>query len=185
VELLAVASLTPRKGYDVLFQALATLTHFSWHLTCAGTGDLHPPTAEALSRQVRESGLADRVTFVGELKDEPLAIVYDRADVFVLPTRHEGYGMAVAEAVARGIPVIGTPTGAIPDLVDDTSGVIVPIDDVSALAIALERVMNDEARARLADGAARRRATLPTWEDAVGLMADALTVFSVNAVLQR
>jgi hypothetical protein len=69
--------------------------------------------------------------------------------------------------------------------VDDTSGAIVPIDDVAALGVALESVMNDETRARLADGAERRRATLPTWEDAVGLMADALTGFSVNGILQR
>jgi glycosyltransferase involved in cell wall biosynthesis len=138
-----------------------------------------------LAQQVLEGGLAPRVTFVGELDQHRLDAAYDRADVFVLPTRHEGYGMAVAEAVARGLPVVSTPTGAIPDLVDAASGLIVPIDDVDALTNALETIMNDEARARLAEGARRRRDALPTWDEAVRQMASALTRFSGNGVLQR
>jgi glycosyltransferase involved in cell wall biosynthesis len=185
LELLAVASLTPRKGYDVLFHALARLTHLSWHLTSAGSPDLDPATADALARQALEQGIASRVTFAGALDEQRLDAAYDRADVFVLPTRHEGYGMAVAEAVARGIPVVSTPTGAIPELVDAASGRLVPIDDVEALTEALETVMDDGARARLADGACRRRETLPTWAEAVDRMAAALTRFATDGILQR
>lgn len=178
VALLAVATLTARKGYDVLFDALAPLGHLSWRLTCAGGDTFDPTTAGALHAQVARLGLADRVTFPGSLDATALDAAYDRADVFVLPTRHEGYGMAIAEAVARGLPVISTPTGAIPELVDDTSGVLVPIDDVDALTTALQRIVGDDVeRRRLATGARARRTTLPTWADAARQMADALTRF--------
>lgn len=185
VELLCVASLTPRKGYDVLFHALSRLPHLRWHLTCAGSPDLDPATADALAQQVLVGGLATRVTFVGELSEAALAAAYDAADVFVLATRHEGYGMAVAEAVARGLPVVSTPTGAIPDLVDPSSGVLVGIDDVEGLTDALQVVINDEARARLAAGAGRRRAALPTWADAVREMDVALARYAADGIVQR
>jgi len=185
LELLSVASLTRRKGYDLLFNALARLPHLDWHLTAAGSPDLDPRTAKALAQQVFEAGLSSRVTFVGELDEHRLGAAYDRADVFVLATRHEGYGMAVAEALARGIPIVSTATGAIPDLVDDDSGVIVPIDDVEALTAGLETVMNDDARARLAEGARRRRGTLPTWADSVRQMVAALAAFTNHGIVQR
>jgi len=184
VELLSVASLTPRKGYDVLFHALSRLPHLQWHLTCAGSPHLHPETADALASQVLVAGLADRVTFVGELGEAALAAAYDRADVFVLATRHEGYGMAVAEAVARGLPVVSTPTGAIPELVDAASGVLVPNDDVEALTSALERLVNDHERARLTEGARRRRHDLPTWQDAAREMAAALERYRTRGIVQ-
>lgn len=179
VALLCVATLTPRKGHDVLFEALGGLTSRPWHLTCAGGDALHPPTTRALHAQVARLGIASRVAFPGSLDAAALDAAYARADVFVLATRHEGYGMAVAEAVARGLPVVSTPTGAIPSLVDAASGVLVPIDDVEALTQALERVVADDAwRTSLAAGAARRRAVLPTWRDAAARMADALVRFA-------
>jgi glycosyltransferase involved in cell wall biosynthesis len=184
-ELLCVASLTSRKGHDVLFQALSRLAHLPWHLTCAGSPHLHPETAAALASQLLAAGLGPRVTFVGELDEARLASAYDRADAFVLATRHEGYGMAVAEAVARGLPVVSTPTGAIPELVDAASGIIVPIDDVEALTQAIEVVLNDAVRARLTEGAQRRRAGLPTWSDAARQMAAALAGFADHGIVQR
>lgn len=183
VELLSVAALTPRKGYDVLLDALARLTHLPWHLTCAGSTDLHPATAEGCRRQAADLALAARVTFAGELDEPALAAAYDRADVFVLPTRFEGYGMAVAEAVAHGLPVISTPTGAIPDLVDARSGILIPIDDAGALAAALEALIADDSlRARLAIGARARRPTLPTWADAARAMAAVLSRHATRAI---
>lgn len=186
VELLCVATLTTRKGYDVLFDALARLAHLPWHLTCAGSLRLQPETTAALVRQLDETGLASRVTIAGELDGPTLADAYGRADVFVLPTRFEGYGMAVAEAVARGLPVVSTPTGAIPDLVDLSSGILVPVDDPPALAGALDVLIRDDgARARLAAGARRRRETLPTWSDAARDMAAALLQYAADGVVQR
>jgi glycosyltransferase involved in cell wall biosynthesis len=186
VELLCVAALVPRKGHDLLFDALADLRHLPWHLTCAGSDTVDPVTAAALRDQLDMSGLTEMVTLVGELDEQALSAAYDRADVFVLPTRHECYGMAVAEAVARGLPVVSTMAGAIPELVDWGSGAIVPIDDPAALAAALEPLIADDAeRARVAAGARSRCDTLPRWPEAAHAMADALVRFAALETLQR
>lgn len=186
VALLTVATITPRKGHDVLVAALARLAHLPWHLTLAGSVAMHPPTAAAVRAAIDAHGLADRVTFAGDLDEAALRAAYDAADVFALPTRHEGYGMAIAEAVAAGLPVVATPTGAIPALVDDGSGAIVPIDDVDALTAALARIIGDDAvRTALAAGASRRRDALPRWADSAIAMDDALRRFAANGIVQR
>jgi glycosyltransferase involved in cell wall biosynthesis len=119
--------------------------------------------------------LAGRVELVGDMDQDQLAAEYDRADVFVLATLYEGYGMAVAEALARGVPVVSTATGAIADLVGADAGLIVAPGDVAALADALARVIADRGlRARLGEGARRARDRLPTWDDAADRMARVL-----------
>jgi glycosyltransferase involved in cell wall biosynthesis len=174
-DLLTVATLVPRKGHDVLLHALGRARHLPWRLTCVGSDMLHPATAGGLRVQAQQLGMAERVEFTGELDGRALADAYDRADLFVLATRYEGFGMAVAEAVARGLPVVSTPTGGIPDLVDGDSGWLVPPDDADALAHVLEAFMTDAAlRLRLAAGAERRRHLLPTWAGAAAAMAAAL-----------
>jgi glycosyltransferase involved in cell wall biosynthesis len=183
VALLCVATVTPRKGYELLMNALAAIPHRNWRLTCAGSLDRDPATVARVRAQLRATGLDDRVSLAGDMDASALAVLYDRADVFVLPTLHEGYGMAVAEALARGLPVVSTATGAIEDLVlgafrfqpDRAAGIVVPPGDLPALTDALSRVIGDPAlRARLADGASRVRDNLPTWEYAAAGMARAL-----------
>ena len=182
VALLSVATLTPRKGHDVLVAALARLAHLPWHLTLAGSVTMHAPTTAAVRSSIEAHGLVDRVTFAGDLDEAALRAAY----VFVLPTRHEGYGMAIAEAVAAGLPVVATPTGAIPALVDDASGALVPIGDVDALTAALARMVGDDAvRISLAAGASRRRDTLPRWADSAMAMDHALRRFAANGIVQR
>lgn len=177
--LLCVASITPRKGHDTLLDALEQLQHVDWRLTCVGGFDRHSAYAARLRDRVAAGSLAGRVTLAGELAGAPLEAAYDSADLFVLPTRYEGYGMVVAEALARGLPVVSTPTGAIPELVGDTAGVLVPADDAVALAEALQRMLCEpDALNALREGAARVRATLPTWENAALAMEDALTRFA-------
>jgi glycosyltransferase involved in cell wall biosynthesis len=115
------------------------------------------------------------VTFTGDLLPPELDREYDAADVFVLPTFHEGYGMVVSEAIARGLPVISCPTGAITELVTPDAGVLVPAGAVSQLARALADVIeHKETRLRLAAGARRVRNRLPTWDEASRRMAAAL-----------
>lgn len=175
VHLLCVASVTPRKGYETLVQALAALKDLPWRLTCVGSLERAPDTAARVHHLVESAGLSERVVFRGELGEGDVAECYATADLFVLPTFHEGYGMVVAEAIARGIPVISTATGAIPDLVGDDAGLLVPAADVDALATALRRAMTDGAlRQQLKEGARRRRETLPSWRDAATRMAAAL-----------
>lgn len=175
INLLCVASLTPRKDHETLFEALANLADRHWRLRCAGAYR-DAPTVQRLRARLAESGLARRVTLLGDLNETEVAEEYDRADIFVLATRYEGYGMAVAEALARGLPVVSTPTGAIADLVNHRAGILVPPGDARALAAALARLIDDEAlRLRLAAGARDVRATLPTWDDAADRMSAALS----------
>jgi glycosyltransferase involved in cell wall biosynthesis len=112
---------------------------------------------------------------LGELDDQALEACYGRMDVFVLATHQETYGMAVAEAIAHGLPVVATVTGAIPELVGNDAGLLVPVGDREALAESLARVLSDpDLRVRLADGARLRRNRLPTWDEACRRMANAL-----------
>jgi glycosyltransferase involved in cell wall biosynthesis len=171
---LCVATLTPRKGHDVLFDALARLPP-RWHLTCVGNLTRSPATVDRLLAQRRRLGLDRHVTLAGEVPGATLAQYYRRADLFVLPTRFEGYGMAVAEALAHGLPVISTQVGAIAELVGAKAGLLVAPDDVDGLAKALERVLIEPALLNsLARGAAVIRRSLPRWQDSCARMSRVL-----------
>jgi glycosyltransferase involved in cell wall biosynthesis len=166
VGLLAVGSLVPRKGYDVLLAALATLAHLPWHLTIVGDRDRSPETTKKLSAQIEALQLDGRVTLAGAVPADALGEFYRDADIFVLASRFEGYGMAFAEAMAHGLPIIGTTAGAIPETVPCDTGILVPPDDVEALAAALHNLATDaRARAGLAAKAREAAEQLPTWQD--------------------
>jgi len=164
VVLLAVGAVIPRKGYDVLVAALARLARLRWRLVIAGDGGRSPETLRGLEAEIAAFDLADRITLLGAVSSEQLASIYQRCDLFVLPSRFEGYGMVFAEAIAHGLPVVGTTAGAIPETVPDAAGVLVPPDDVETLAAALRRLIEDPAeRERLA--AAARAARFPSWRE--------------------
>ena len=175
VRLISVGALVPRKGFDVLVAALATLAELPWQLTIVGDRGRDPQTAARLDADISRLKLADRVKVVGAVPAESLAELYADADVFALASRFEGYGMAFSEAIARGLPVIGTTAGAIPETVPAEAGLLVPPDDVPALAEALRRVIaNPDERCRMAAAARAAASTLPTWRDSGKLFADAL-----------
>jgi glycosyltransferase involved in cell wall biosynthesis len=173
--LLAVGAVVPRKGYDVLTEALSLLLDLPWRLTIVGDCSRDPPTAARLKADIARHRLGPRVTVEDAVPAERLATLYAAADLFVLPSRHEGFGMAYAEAIAYGLPVIGTTAGAIPDTVPASAGVLVPPDDVAALAAALRRLIAQPAeRDRLAAGARVAAAALPTWRGSAELFAQAI-----------
>lgn len=180
VHLLSVATLSPGKGHDVLLRALALLpVELDWHLTCAGSLTRWPETAGRVRALVDELGFSQRVTLAGTLEGQHLDEAYDRADVFVLATHQETYGMATAEALARGLPVITTNTGAATTLLapdtDHAAGVVVAPGDVSTIGQALTHVLGSAAyRAALAEGARRARQHLRTWDEAAWQLAAAL-----------
>ena len=175
IHLLCVATVTPRKGHDLLIDALAALKSLPWNLTCVGSLARSVGTVAALRGQIDRAALDERVTLAGELMGAPLEAVFQSADLFVLPTRHEGYGMVVAEALARGIPVISTRTGAIPELVGANAGVLVPPDDGAAFRDALARVLRDPALlASLREGARHARNRLPRWPHSCARMSQVL-----------
>jgi glycosyltransferase involved in cell wall biosynthesis len=174
LNMLCVATLTPRKGHDLLLEALAPLSR-RWQLTCVGSLTRSPATVEALRHQLLRLGLDRRVVLAGEVDSAALAQCYAQADLFVLPTRFEGYGMAVAEALAHGLPVISTRVGAIPELVGSQAGLLVGADDVRMLRAALERVLSEpDLLDSLATGAEAVRGTLPGWQDSCALMSRVL-----------
>jgi glycosyltransferase involved in cell wall biosynthesis len=175
VALLAVGAIVHRKGYDVLLAALARLADLPWRLTIVGDRGRESDAAARLDRDVARFDLADRVVVAGVVSAERLAALYARADLFVLASRFEGYGMAFAEAIAHGLPVVGTTAGATAETVAASASVLVPPDDVASLSLALRRLIEDPiARRRLAQSAWREAAALPTWAYAAELFSRAL-----------
>ena len=175
VNLLAVGSIVPRKGYDVLIAALGKLPDLAWRLVIAGDPSRSPAAAAALTEQIASLRLAGRVELAGVVSAERLQSLYANADLFVLPSRYEGYGMAYTEAIAHGLPVVGTTAGAIPEAVPAGAGVLVPPDNVSELTLTLTQLIGHPAeRARLTAGARAAAAALPTWDDAGRLFSQAL-----------
>ncbi|MCK8783178.1 glycosyltransferase family 4 protein [Roseomonas sp. NAR14] len=163
--IVAVGTLTPRKGHDVLLRALARLTDLDWSLGIAGGGRdrVHANGLRALAEDL---GLDGRVEFLGELDGAALEAQYQRADLFALATWWEGYGMAAAEALARGLPVAITAGGAIAEVVPASAGVVSPPGDANTLSRAMRRVIFDTAlRAEMAEAAWMAGQRLPRWDD--------------------
>lgn len=172
--LLSVGSLIPRKGQDLLVEALAGLAELPWRLVLAG-GARDAGYAERLRGRVAELGLDGRVEFLGEVPPERIAGLYAAADLYLQPSRLEGYGMAIAEALARGLPVVCGERAAIVRELPPGSLASVPADEPAALAAALRPLIEDgRRRAELAAGARRARERLPGWPAAAAAFAAAL-----------
>ena len=173
VQMLAVGSIVPRKAYDVLVRALSMLRDVpNWQLTIAGATDRSPDTTEALHSQIMYLGLKNSVRLVGPQSESALAKLYASADVFVMSSLYEGYGMVLAEAMTRGLPIVCTTGGAAANTVPDGAGIKVPPGDETALTQAIDRVLRDAAlRQRLADGSWAAGQALPRWEDTTAAIA--------------
>jgi glycosyltransferase involved in cell wall biosynthesis len=174
-QLLSVGAVVPRKGFDILVAALATLSSLPWRLTIAGDLTRDAATAAKLHSDITCRGLTERIAVLGAVSSEQLATLYDAADLFVLPSYFEGYGMAYTEALAHGLPVIGTTAGAIPETVPNEAGLLVAAGDAAALAEALRQALADTGlRLRLADAAFASARQLPTWPQSGTIFANAL-----------
>jgi glycosyltransferase involved in cell wall biosynthesis len=122
------------------------------------------------------------VRLIGEQSEAGLQPFYDTADLFVLASHHEGYGMVLAEALARGLPIVATSAGAIADTVPIAAGILVPPGDPAALAAALRHMLTEPGlRGDLAAGARAARARLPSWADAAQAFAAELELASGTA----
>lgn len=173
--LLCVASLTPRKGHEVLLDALAGLDG-DWQLECVGSLRMDPDCAARVAARIDALGLGARVALVGEIAPAELGARYGGADTFVLASQMEGYGMVLTEALASGLPIVSTRTGAIPHVVPADAGLLVPPGDPAALRTALARIVDGgDTWRRLAAAALAARARLPAWPDAVRRFAAALS----------
>jgi hypothetical protein len=209
-----VGSVVPRKGYLVLVSALAARSgpadeeeavagedatgRRGWRCRVVGSLARDPAHAALLREAVAEAGLQDRISFTGECSPAELEASYAEAELFVLPSLHEGYGMVLTEALARGLPVVSTTAGAIPQTLGVGPGAgpggadgadeavhLVPPGDAEALAQGLARalaVVGDPHRRSRAREAARARArALPGWPAQAALLEAALLALGMEA----
>jgi glycosyltransferase involved in cell wall biosynthesis len=178
--LLCVAAVIPGKGHDVLFDALATMTDLSWDCLCVGSLDRDPAFAESLRRRILDNGLGDSMRFPGPSVGADLDRCYVSADLLVLASRAETYGMVVTEALARGLPVVAADVGGVAEALGHGTGGIrpgrlVPPDDPAALAAALRAWLGDaEFRLNWRRAARERRASLTGWSTTTAVLAGVL-----------
>lgn len=173
--LLCVGTITPRKGHELLLEALAPLRALAWRLRCVGSLTRDSATAAAVQLKCHSLGLRSRVEFTGELPDAALRRLMTTSDLFVQASHFEGYGMALAEAIAHGLPVISTATGAAARLVQSDAGALVSPGDGEGLQAALQQALQDPRQlAQWREGARKARLSLRSWAAAAGEMATAL-----------
>jgi glycosyltransferase involved in cell wall biosynthesis len=173
--ILSVGTLVPRKGHDVLLRALARLFDLDWSLTIVGSAARDPAHAHGLHALAEELGIATRVYFAGEIDDTELERLWRGADLFALATQWEGYGMAVAEALKRGLPVAVSSGGAAGVLVPHEAGVVCPPGDHDGLSKAMRRLICDaDLRRSMTDPAWEAGRLLPDWATQIRAFAAAL-----------
>lgn len=178
--LLCVAAVTPLKGHDVLAAALATVADLDWTCDCVGALTRDPGFVGRLRGHLAEAGLTGRVRLSGPLSGAALAAAYGAADLVILPSRQETYGMVVTEALARGLPVLASDTGGLPDTLGrapdgSRPGLLTRPGDPDPLAAALRGwLTRPRLRARLRHAARQRRDTLTDWTATADRLAAAL-----------
>jgi glycosyltransferase involved in cell wall biosynthesis len=180
-QLLCVAAVIPGKGHDVLFAALATVADLRWQCLCVGSLERDPDFVDRIAGQVKASGIDDRIQLAGARTGSDLASAYAAADVLILASRAETYGMVVTEALAYGLPVIATAVGGLPETLGRVAagrrpGLLVARGDVAALGTALRGWLSDaDLRTGLRQAAYERRPTLSGWSDTSARIARVLT----------
>ncbi len=163
VSLLSVATVTRRKAYPDLLAALRPLEALPWELHCAGSLTLDPAHAEEVLSM--SSAYGDRVRFHGGLTAEALDSLYHQADLFVSTSHYEGYGMAIGEAAACGLPIIAAAGGAVPMTAGGRLSYLYEPGDINALTGLLEKLIQDgRARQEMRETALNAVSDLPNWE---------------------
>jgi glycosyltransferase involved in cell wall biosynthesis len=172
--ILSVGSLIARKDHATLVDALARIQDLFWRCRIVGDETADPATAEALRSRIAELGLGDRIILCGA--SDRIDREYAAADVFALASRYEGYGMVFAEALAHGLPIVGCAGGAVPEVVPETAGVLVPPGDVAGIADALHLLLSQPERRRaMGDAAYAAGQALPSWRQSAGTLSRILT----------
>jgi glycosyltransferase involved in cell wall biosynthesis len=175
LNLLAIGSIIPRKGYDNFVAALATLGQLDWQADIVGSYALAPTTVASLRDQIVGLGLQTRIFLHGEYEGKRLEKAFDQAHIFVMPSLYEGYGMALCEAMAHGLPLVTTTAGALADTAPDAVAIKVAPGSVDALADGLRHIMsNSTLRCRLAEASWRAGQDLPNWRETAATVARVL-----------
>ena len=157
----------PRKGLKFLLKALAQLGDFKIQLNLAGGYSDKSPEYAQLMELIEKNNLYEIVKIHGFLNHERLPALYSEADIFVLPSLSEGYGMALAEAMAFGLPVVASNVAAIPEMIThNENGLLVDPKNPQALALAIRQLIEDaQLRTRMSRANIEKAKTLPTWAD--------------------
>jgi glycosyltransferase involved in cell wall biosynthesis len=169
--LLCVGAVTAGKGHDLLLVALAHIAELTCRCRCIGAQSVDPDFVVQLSRSARDLGLQSRFLLTGPRTGRELDAAYAEADVLVLASRVETFGMVVTEALARGLPVIAADVGGVPEALGATAdgarpGLLVPPGDARALAEALRLWLTDAGlRSALRRAALQRRSGLTSWSE--------------------
>ena len=189
-QILCLASVTPRKGQDVLVHALTQLTNLQWFCICAGSLSRSPSFVTDVRELVFQANLADRIVFPGECDSIKVNDLYASSTVFVLPSYSEGYGMVLTEAMARGLPIISTTGGAISYTVPPEAALLVSVGDQDALAKALKRILADQVdypnsactlRRKLSIAGRTYAASLPDWNQTINKFADTIVELTTKS----
>ncbi len=175
LHIVSAGTLTPRKGFGVLVDALNEVSDLPWRATIAGALDRSPETAASVRAKLSRFGLEERVRLAGRLGEPELSALYSSGDVFALASFYEGYGMAFAEAMAHGLPVVASGEGAVRDTVPRPAGFVCRSGDAGAFAQALRSLLSNPALRRgMAEGAWRHGQTLPDWAQTADTIASVL-----------
>jgi glycosyltransferase involved in cell wall biosynthesis len=163
VRLLITGNIIPRKGHDLLIRMLADLTDLSWELRVVGAA-VDRRYKRRVDRLARRHHLTDRILYTGVLSGDALRRQYQEADVFVFPTRYEGFGISLAEAIRAELPFVAFSSGAIPE-VSGGRGLLVPEGDIKSFQDYLKTLISDPAfRGQTAEISRALAADLPTWK---------------------
>jgi glycosyltransferase involved in cell wall biosynthesis len=167
VRALCVAQWIPRKGILTLVEAWTLRERKGAVLELIGETDADPDYAVQV-RAAIEAAPRGSIVVSGCVDDAALGTSYAAADLFVLPSRYEGYGIVYAEALAYSLPIIACDAGPVPDLVGRDAAVLVRPDDSEDLSAALDLLLEDSTlRVRMSTAASRRASRLPRWEHTV------------------
>jgi glycosyltransferase involved in cell wall biosynthesis len=175
-----VGALLPHKGQDVLVAALGRIRHLAWRCELVGAADLDPAYTRHVAGLAADLGIADRVTITGARHAGPVDGLYSGSDLLVLPSLSESYGMAAAEALACGVPVIASDAGGIREALDPSAGLLVRAGDPARLAAALTAWLSSaDLRRRLTTAARHASGFRRTWSSAAAIVADLLAATPV------
>ena len=178
LQLLCVGSLVPRKGQLHLVEALSQLKHLNWHLDLIGEMRFDPDYVSQVRAQIMHHDLSDRILVHGGIPKADLTGFYQSANLFVLPSYYEGYGMAFAEAMSFGLPIIASGDGAVASTVPATAGFHVAAGDPAVLRKAIETLLQDnDLRSQLSTGALTVARALPDWSDSAKAFACTLEAY--------
>jgi glycosyltransferase involved in cell wall biosynthesis len=169
LRILYLGNVIPRKGLDVLMDALLRLSENAWELTVVGSLEMDRDYSAIVKQMVGIGGFEGRIRFTGPLEDIQLVREMENHHLMALPSYYEGYGIAYLEAMGFGMPVIASDAGAAPEIITaGVDGFLIPPGDSAALADLIEGLMADRPRlAQMGCAARRRYLASPRWAESM------------------